>query len=121
MQFFADLEAGRIDQALARTAPGFTWTVPGAPGSAFKLAGTYSAERFPAMLARVAAALPNGPRTQMTSVTETEQRVVLEGHVQARAHDGGDYDNRAVYVFDIDGSRILAVREYLDTLHAAAV
>ncbi|WP_029112266.1 nuclear transport factor 2 family protein [Mycobacterium sp. URHB0044] len=120
-QFFADLEAGHVDRALGRTAPGFTWTVPGVPGGAFALAGVYGAQEFPAMLARVAAALPEGPQTEITSVMETEQRIVLEAHVRGRSTNGVEYDNRVAYVFDMDGGQISAVREYLDTSHAAEV
>jgi ketosteroid isomerase-like protein len=120
-QFFADLEAGNIDAALARTTHDFTWTVPGTPGAGFGLAGVYGTQQFRAMLACVAASLPEGPRTEITSVTETPQRVVLEAHVRGRTVDGTEYDNQAAYVFEIDGDKICAVREYLDTIHAADI
>jgi uncharacterized protein len=87
-QFFADLEAGNIDEALARTTHDFTRTVPGTPEAGFGLAGVYGTMQFRAMLARVAASLPEGPRTEITSVTETPQRVVLEAHVRGRTVDG---------------------------------
>jgi ketosteroid isomerase-like protein len=34
---------------------------------------------------------------------------------------GAEYDNQLAYVFDIGGDKISAVREYLDTIHAAGV
>lgn len=120
-KFFAELQTGHVDQALALTAAGFTWTVPGAPGGAFGLSGVYSAEQFPAMLSRAAAALPEGPRTEITTVVETPRHVVIEARVRGRAANGGEYDNRVAYVFELDGDKITAVREYLDTVHAAEI
>jgi uncharacterized protein len=119
--FFADLAAADIEAALARTTPDFTWTVPGRPGGRFALAGTYDREQFPAMLGRVATALPDGPRVDVTSVTATEERIVVETHTTGRSATGVDYDNRIVCVFDLRDGLIAAVREYLDTIHAADV
>lgn len=120
-QFFADLGAGNIDAALGRTTPDFTWTVPGKPGGGFALAGTYDREQYRALLGRVAAALPDGPQVDVTSVTATEERIVVETHTTGRSATGVDYDNRIVCVFDLRDGLIAAVREYLDTIHAADV
>ncbi|MGB3485524.1 MAG: nuclear transport factor 2 family protein [Mycobacterium sp.] len=120
-QFFADLGAGNIEAALARTTPDFTWTVAGAPGQGFALAGTYNREQFPAMLAQVGAALPDGPHVGITSTTATVDRIIVETHTTGRSATGVDYDNRIVCVFDLDGGQISAVREYLDTIHAAEI
>jgi ketosteroid isomerase-like protein len=120
-QFFHDLAADGVEAALARTTGDFTWTVAGNPGRGFALAGTYDREHIPAMLGRVAAALPEGPRVDITSVTETRERIVVETHVTGRSAAGVDYDNRLVCVFDLRGDKICAVREYLDTIHASEV
>jgi len=42
---------------------------------------------------------------------------VLEWRVEARTTDGVPYDNRYCGIFETDGERITAVREYLDTKH----
>ncbi|MDX1873270.1 nuclear transport factor 2 family protein [Mycolicibacterium sp. 120266] len=119
--FFADLSTGDVAAALARTTLDFTWTVAGVPGQGFALAGTYDRERFAAMLSRVAAALPDGPHVEITSVTPTAERIVVETHTTGRSARGLDYDNRIAYVFDLRDGRICSVREYLDTIHAAEI
>jgi ketosteroid isomerase-like protein len=85
------------------------------------LAGAYDREQFPAMLGRVAAALPDGPQVDVTTVTATEERIVVETHTTGRSAAGVAYDNRIACVFDLRDGRIAAVREYLDTIHAADV
>jgi ketosteroid isomerase-like protein len=120
-QFFHDLTADGVEAALARTTADFTWTVAGKPGQGFALAGIYDREHIPAMLGRVAAALPEGPQVDITPVTETRERIVVETHVTGRAAAGIDYDNRLVCIFDLRGERICALREYLDTIHASEV
>lgn len=120
-QFFVDLGAGDINKALSATSDAFTWTVAGRPDDGFALAGIYNKDRYPGLLARVQASMPDGPQVEITSTTETQERVVIEAHVHGRSADGLDYDNRLVYVFDLDGGKIAAVREYLDTIHAAEI
>lgn len=51
----------------------------------------------------------------------TEERIVVETHTTGRSAAGVDYDNRIAYVFDLRDGLIAAVREYLDTIHAAVV
>jgi hypothetical protein len=120
-QFFADMGTGDLDKALANTTEDFIWTVSGKPGEGFALAGTYERARFVDMLGHVGSSMPAGPKVEVTSTTETPERIVIEARVQGLSADGVEYDNRLVYVFDLEGDKIKAVREYLDTIHAAKV
>lgn len=104
--FFDRLGSGDVYGALALTTPDFTWTVAGKPGQ-FALAGVYF--------------LPAGPRVDITSVTADSLHEVIEAHVTAVSASGAQYDNALVYVFDLEGDKIRAVREYLDTIHASEV
>jgi uncharacterized protein len=55
-------------------------------------------------------------------VTAEGDRAVLEWRVQGTASATGlDYDNAYCGVFRVRGGRIVEVREYLDSLHAAHV
>lgn len=120
-QFFADLSTGDVEKALANTTEEFVWTVSGKPGDGFALAGSYNRARYVEMLSHVKASMPSGPQIDVTSMTETPERIVMEAHVQGESAEGIAYDNRLVYVFDLEDRKIKAVREYLDTLHAAKV
>jgi ketosteroid isomerase-like protein len=120
-QFFADMGTGDLGKALANTTEDFTWTVSGKPGDGFALAGTYDRARYVEMLGHVSASMPAGPRVDVTSMTETPERIVIEARVQGVSADGVVYDNQLVYVFDLKGDKIKAAREYLDTIHAAKV
>lgn len=120
-EFFSRLGAGDVAGAMELTANDFRWTVGGRPGEGFALAGTYDRAGYVQMLDRVAASLPAGPQVEVVSTTETEERAVVETHVVGTSADGVAYDNRVVCVFDLSGGRIAAVREYLDTIHAATV
>jgi ketosteroid isomerase-like protein len=90
-------------------------------GGGFALAGVYRTQQYLDMLGRVTASLPEGPQMQITSITQATERVVIEARVRGRSVDGPDYDNQLAYVFDINGDKICAVREYLDTIHAAEI
>ncbi|MEU7306227.1 nuclear transport factor 2 family protein [Streptomyces sp. NPDC007206] len=118
--FFDRLGSGDVSGALDLTTPDFTWTVAGKPGQ-FALAGVYNRDSYLEMLARVARFLPTGPRVDITSVTVDSHREVIEAHVTAVSASGAQYDNALVYVFDLQGDKIKAAREYLDTIHASEI
>ncbi|GAA1778500.1 nuclear transport factor 2 family protein [Streptomonospora arabica] len=120
-EFLARLGTGDAAGAMQLTTDDFHWTVGGKPGGGFALAGTYDRAGYLEMLGRAAASLPAGPRIEVVSATQTEERAVVETHVVGVSADGVDYDNRVVCVFELSGGKIAAVREYLDTIHAAAV
>jgi hypothetical protein len=45
-RFFADLNTGDVEKALARTTEDFTWTVAGKPEGGFALAGVYRKQQY---------------------------------------------------------------------------
>ncbi|MFI9269749.1 nuclear transport factor 2 family protein [Kitasatospora sp. NPDC052896] len=63
---------------------------------------------------------PGGaPVVTLRSVLADGERVVAEWTARGTAANGRTYDNRCLGVFTVREGRIVAVREYLDTLHAA--
>lgn len=118
--FFDRLGKADVSGALDLTTPDFTWTVAGKPDQ-FALAGTYDRDGYIDMLGRVGGFLPAGPQVQVTSVTADSHHEVIEAHVTAVSAAGTRYDNALVYVFDLQGDKIQAVREYLDTIHASEI
>jgi ketosteroid isomerase-like protein len=120
-QFFDHLNSGDAAAALDLTTDDFTWKVTGKPGGPFHLAGTYSKDEFLDMLGSVGGILRDGPKMEITSVTDGGSTIVIEAHVTGESMSGALYDNDLVYAFDVRDGRLAAAREYLDTAHAADV
>lgn len=59
---------------------------------------------------------PDGVAIEFTSVLVQEQRVVFEQRMRGRLVNGRDYDNRYCWVFEMEGTRVRRIREYMDTL-----
>jgi uncharacterized protein len=114
------LVAGDLDAIAASFAEDATWSLHGD----LPLAGTKHG-REEIMRFLVGAGALYRPGTQSFTfgeITAEADRAVLEWHVQGVASaTGRPYDNAYCGVFVIGDGRIAAVREYLDTLHAADV
>ncbi|WP_372665845.1 nuclear transport factor 2 family protein [Amycolatopsis kentuckyensis] len=117
--FFDLLDRGDLEGALDLLAEDGVWTVQSGP--AFSLAGDYTKQQFPEMLAKVGAAMPDGVRVEIATVTADEYRVVVEAVVHGTNVVGKTYDNKLVYVLDVRDGKIVHGREYLDTIHARDV
>src|SRR5688572_7918018 len=58
-------------------------------------------------------------RFTLLGAIEEGERVLLEVESRSPRPDGGEYNNRYCYVFELAGSRVRHVREYPDTRYAA--
>jgi ketosteroid isomerase-like protein len=109
--WFEHLNAGRIDAAMAMLDDDGTWWNVGprtaVPNPAFR----QSAQQILALMPM---------RFTMHNAIEEGERVLLEIESRSPRPDGGEYNNRYCYVFELDGTRIRNVREYPDTRYAAA-
>ena len=61
---------------------------------------------------------PGSIDLEITGMTAEDDRVVLQWTSRARTTSGRPYENGCIGVFRIRDGRILAVREYMDTLYA---
>lgn len=59
---------------------------------------------------------PEGVSIETTSVVAEGSTVVFEQRMRGRLVNGRDYDNRYCWVFDMEGTRVRCIREYMDTL-----
>ena len=64
---------------------------------------------------------PGSVALDITAMIAEGDRVVLEWTSRARTRDGRAYENGCIGVFTVQGGRIQAVREYMDTLYASSV
>ncbi|GAA4786785.1 hypothetical protein GCM10023200_21130 [Actinomycetospora chlora] len=110
-----------LEAGLALTTDDFTWTVWGRPDGPFRLARTYAKDEVADLMSHVRASLVDGPHVTVLGFTEDASHAFLEIEVRATSVNGTEYHNRGVHVFDIVDGRVAAVREYIDTAHAAEV
>lgn len=74
-------------------------------------------------LSRLGATLfePGSQQFEFPLLVAEGDTVVLEWRVHARSAAGLEYENEYCGVFVVDDGRIAAVREYMDTRHAARI
>src|SRR5581483_12231865 len=61
------------------------------------------------------------PKVQVTTIAAEGPLVLVEAEGHGRFRNGTPYDNRYVFAFEIEGGRIRAIREYMDTGYAARI
>ncbi|MEU7876277.1 nuclear transport factor 2 family protein [Dactylosporangium sp. NPDC049140] len=117
-RYYDHVSRGERADADALFADDATWWVAGVP-ERLPIAGQRTLTEHRAMLRdQIAPHLSNGVRTTVTGMTAEGDRVAVEMENYARTASGKIYNNRFHLLFEIRNSRIHAVREYLDTLHA---
>ena len=58
---------------------------------------------------------PDGAQFDFTKVVAEGDTVVFEQRMRATAVNGRSYDNRYCWIFEMDGTRVRRIREYMDT------
>jgi ketosteroid isomerase-like protein len=58
---------------------------------------------------------PHGAQFEFTKVIAEGDTVVFEQRMTGSTINGRNYDNRYCWVFEMDGSRVRRIREYMDT------
>ena len=120
LSFFENVSAGKVDAALALMADTATWWVAGKPDK-FVLAGTKTKTQFAELLQGIGTAMPKGLRVTPKGLTAEGDRVAAEAESYGETATGKIYNNLYHFLFEVRDSKIQAVREYLDTMHAKEV
>lgn len=115
--YLGHFTAGHYEQALDMLAPEATVWVAGKPDK-FVLGGVRTKAQFSEQVRGVTSAVPGGLTLRPTSMVAEGGRVVAEVDVLGVTAAGRTYDNKYVFIFDIEGGRIRMLKEYLDTMHA---
>jgi uncharacterized protein len=58
---------------------------------------------------------PQGVQSEFTKVIAEGNTVVFEQRMTGRTINGRSYDNRYCWIFEMNGSRVRRIREYMDT------
>jgi len=117
-EYVAALQAGDVEAVRGLFAEDATWTLHAGD---LPISGTFEG-RDRILGEFLAAALghyePGSIQLEITGMTAEDERVVLQWTSRARTVDGRPYENGCIGVFEVRDGRIVAVREYMDTLYA---
>jgi ketosteroid isomerase-like protein len=117
LDFLGHYAGGRYDAALAMLAPDSQWWLPGHPEE-FTATGWVDKATVQKRLASNLKLLPHGLEITTGAITAEGDRVAIEAESRATLVNGRLYHNRYHFLFVLREGSIVAVKEYLDTLHA---
>ncbi|MEW9533922.1 nuclear transport factor 2 family protein [Microbispora sp. NPDC049125] len=120
LRYMDALAAGDFTALRAFFGPESTWTLAGD----LPLSRTWTGpeeifdEFVPAMIGRL---VPESMEFEFEGLIGEGDQVLAEWNTRGLTRSGGRYDQHCLAVFTVRDGRIVAVREYLDTLHAQTV
>ena len=112
-EFWRAVSSDRLDQAMGSLADDATWWVFGR----LPLSGTYSKAEFKGLLAKLLAVFPQGITVTPKVMTAEADRVAVEAESHGIDVAGKVYNNFYHFQFVFRDDKIVAVREYMDTMH----
>jgi len=118
--FFEQLGAGDVDKAWESLAEDMTWRLM-STSSNYPFERDYSKASYRALIERSASLFPGGLSMRIFNVIAEGNAVALEGETLGTAANGKRYNNFYHFRVELEGGKIRAVREYLDTAHAVDV
>lgn len=62
--------------------------------------------------------IPTRSESEETAIHASDHSVVIETTHHGTTHRGEPYDNRYCYIYEVEGGRIRAIREYADSYYA---
>src|SRR5262245_11596603 len=108
---------GDVKAAFANLTDDVTWSIPGLlPISGVK----HGKEEIVSFLRGIAKTFPEGLKSEIRRVHATDDAVIMELTNRGKAFNGKAYENEYCFVFEIQGGKIRAIREYVDTQKAAS-
>ncbi|WP_405365958.1 nuclear transport factor 2 family protein [Kitasatospora sp. NBC_00039] len=118
-RYVTAIATGDLPTAVASFAEHATWSYPGnLPLSRVWSGRDAIVEDFLGSVGTLFA--PYGaPQVTLTGLLADGPQVVAEWTAKGTAADGSAYDNQCLGIFTVENGLITAVREYLDTHHAA--
>ena len=114
--YYADISAGRFEEAAARLFPDASTWILGE--GHWPLGGYHDLTSLRKIHALVQERFPDGLKVMIKALTVQGERVAVEAETLGIRVDGKIYNNRYHYLVVVRDGLICERREYLDTIHA---
>jgi len=111
--FFENVTAGDIDGAFELVSDEVSWWVPGT----LPFSGTKTKSEYMAIVGQITKGFPTGFELKVTGMIEENDQVAAEVISNGTHMNGRQYNNRYHFLIRIKDSKMVDVKEYMDTLH----
>ena len=115
--YYADISAGRFEEAATRLSPDVSTWVLGE--GHWPLGGYHDLSSLRNIYTLVQERFPAGLKVMVKALTVQGERVAVEAETLGTRVDGKIYNNRYHYLLVVRDGLICERREYLDTIHAS--
>lgn len=116
-RFWEAFSAGDQKAVLDMMDDSATWWIAGS----MPISGTYDKAAFAQLLGGVSDAMTGPIVIKPSAMTAEGERVAVEAESMVVTRKGKTYNNFYHFLFIVRGGKVVAVKEYLDTVHAQDV
>ncbi|WP_372367219.1 nuclear transport factor 2 family protein [Candidatus Uabimicrobium sp. HlEnr_7] len=111
--FFELLSNGEIDRAFYLVNDDVSWWVPGD----LPFSGTKNKNQYLQIVGNIQKGFPQGLKLKVKSMISENNKVAAEVESDGVHINGKKYNNKYHFLITIENNSIIAVKEYMDTLH----
>ena len=111
--FFERITRGEIDEAFKVVSADVEWWVPGT----LPFSGTKDKAGYMKVVGAIRSGFPTGFALRVVGMTAEANRVAAEVESEGQHTSGKAYRNKYHFLITIEEGQIIAVKEYMDTLH----
>ncbi len=112
-EFFKEFSAGNIDAAFKMVSEDASWWVPGN----LPFSGTKTKAEYLQIVGNIQNGFPDGLKLTVKSMIAEGDMVAVEVVSDGKHVNGRTYANEYHFLITVRGGQIVAVKEYMDTLH----
>jgi len=113
ISFFEHVSNGNTDEAFNLVDENVNWWIPGN----LPFSGNKSKEEYLHIVTAIKNGFPTGFKLTLSSVISEDNKVAAEVASSGNHVNGKAYNNKYHFLFEIENSKILSVKEYMDTQH----
>ena len=111
--FFEQLNQGDFQRAFERVVPNVKWWIPGT----LPFSGVKDKAGYMAIVDRIRSGFPTGLRFELKNLVAESHFVAAEVESLGKHANGKTYANKYHFLFQFSDGNVIAVKEYMDTLH----